>query len=781
MKNISFRRPALILTLFILFSVINTWAQKGRPPVSSGLSIAVQVQILKAEDERRWDKTLETLLLSPSAAVRKRAALAAGRIGDEAAVPALTALLEKDADVGVRTMAAFALGETESEKAADAILKALLNINENMQVRARAIEAAGKIAAANKPAAEKLGQGILHVLDAEWQNPVPSGDLVLLGLTAALRVRPEKSDEVVAKFLNDAVPRVRADAANTLARLRAKNAAKNTSDSLHARLSDNDPVVRANAARALGAAEDKTAYGLLLGAAGDGDLRVRVSAIRALGSLKDAKAVETLLERGNRLLSDYKMSRSAAPSEKNELLEIAGVLGRLLPNSGNESAVKFLKDADKANGQMSPEIKIALAQVSPRGFYETLDEYNKSKGNFPPDWRMMSAMAQGLGELAKLEAAKDGEANKDLRDRAMGELSIWLAAYFNMNNINLKGALTPEEKALIKERGSGIFNPDGSVTRNVYMPYSDILTAFAAFKINSLDVLLRENLQLNDVFIRATAAGLLAEQPASKENVEALKAAFSKALLTDKQYNDAQMAIMDALFKLDKKEAVGTLLVALSAQDHLVRKKAFELLRTPGLEKDFPGLPTSLENAVAKKKDRVLPYSPAFGTKLGQVLNTAADYTRAAARKNGRVKAVLTTEKGAFTIDLLPEDAPLTVDNFIKLARANYFNGVSVHRVVPNFVMQDGDPRGDGNGGPGWSIRCEINMLSYERGAVGMALSGKDTGGSQWFVTHSPQPHLDGGYTVFGTVSENDMKVVDTITRGDKILSVKIIESGPKR
>ena len=124
----------------------------------------------------------------------------------------------------------------------------------------------------------------------------------------------------------------------------------------------------------------------------------------------------------------------------------------------------------------------------------------------------------------------------------------------------------------------------------------------------------------------------------------------------------------------------------------------------------------------------MLAYTPAFGTKLGQILNTDADYRRALARKNGGVKAVVTTGKGVFTIDLLPEDAPLTVDNFIKLAKANYFNGVEVHRVVPNFVMQDGDPRGDGNGGPGWSIRCEINMVQFDRGAVGMALSGKDTG-----------------------------------------------------
>jgi cyclophilin family peptidyl-prolyl cis-trans isomerase len=232
---------------------------------------------------------------------------------------------------------------------------------------------------------------------------------------------------------------------------------------------------------------------------------------------------------------------------------------------------------------------------------------------------------------------------------------------------------------------------------------------------------------------------------------------------------------LDALFKLDKKGAAGTLMMALSSPDYLVRKKAFELLDDEDLQKAMPGVRPAVEGARAKNKDKVLPYAPAFGTKLGQVLNTDADYRRAASRKNGSVKAVLATEKGTFTIDLLPEDAPLTVDNFIKLARAKYFDGLEVHRVVANFVMQDGDPRGDGNGGPGWSIRCELNMVPYERGAVGMALSGKDTGGSQWFVTHSPQPHLDGGYTVFGKVNEKDMAVVDKIVRGDKILTIRII------
>jgi cyclophilin family peptidyl-prolyl cis-trans isomerase len=137
--------------------------------------------------------------------------------------------------------------------------------------------------------------------------------------------------------------------------------------------------------------------------------------------------------------------------------------------------------------------------------------------------------------------------------------------------------------------------------------------------------------------------------------------------------------------------------------------------------------------------------------------------------------AVITTEKGDVRLELLAHDAPLTVENFVALARKNYFDNIAFHRIVPNFVVQGGDPRGDGNGGPGYQIRCEINTTPYDRGAVGMALSGKDTGGSQFFVTHSPQPHLDGGYTVFARVADG-MDVVDRLARGDRILSITVLE-----
>ena len=118
-------------------------------------------------------------------------------------------------------------------------------------------------------------------------------------------------------------------------------------------------------------------------------------------------------------------------------------------------------------------------------------------------------------------------------------------------------------------------------------------------------------------------------------------------------------------------------------------------------------------------------------------------------------------------------ETPLTTSSFVDLARRGFYDGLTFHRVEPGFVIQGGCPRGDGNGGPGYTLRCEISQRPYGRGAVGMALSGKDTGGSQFFIVHSPQPHLDGGYTLFGQVV-NGMEVVDKISPGDVIEHVEI-------
>jgi cyclophilin family peptidyl-prolyl cis-trans isomerase len=124
-------------------------------------------------------------------------------------------------------------------------------------------------------------------------------------------------------------------------------------------------------------------------------------------------------------------------------------------------------------------------------------------------------------------------------------------------------------------------------------------------------------------------------------------------------------------------------------------------------------------------------------------------------------------------VDLRPEEAPYAVWNFASLAVRGHYDGVSYHRVVPDFVVQAGDPRGDAWGGPGWEIPDEINQLPYEVGALGMALSGPDTGGSQWFIVLSPQPHLEGTYTVFGSVSYGQRNAA-ALSQGDTIRAVEI-------
>ena len=138
-------------------------------------------------------------------------------------------------------------------------------------------------------------------------------------------------------------------------------------------------------------------------------------------------------------------------------------------------------------------------------------------------------------------------------------------------------------------------------------------------------------------------------------------------------------------------------------------------------------------------------------------------------------KAMIETDKGNIVLELFENDAPNTVANFVKLINKGYYNGLKFHRVIPNFMIQGGCPVGNGTGGPGYTIKCEINPKKHLKGTLSMAHAGKDTGGSQFFITHSPQPHLDGVHTVFGQVIEG-MDVVNAIRQGDVMKQVKVVE-----
>jgi cyclophilin family peptidyl-prolyl cis-trans isomerase/HEAT repeat protein len=762
-------RKTLCAGLLVVVSITTAAAQKApRASNSRAISTDTLLRILRHEDERRWDDNLAVLLADKDARVRKRAALAIGRIGDERAVPALIDVLKADADLDVRQMAAFALGEIESPAGADALIAVLDDPREPADVRARSVEALGKIGAVllsnsaapgtqgaqPKAEAKPLAKIRLAILDAlkfeAGRRSMPDRLTILLGLTAALRARPEGAGPVITRFLGYSDPRIVADALNTMARLRLKDG----SEQVRQLLGNGDAIVRANAARVIGAAEDKGAFDALLDRAlHDYDLRVRVSAIRALGGLKDARAAEPLLNMAARLLPETPAARNELPlARQNELLEIAATLGRVVQGSYDKKAANWLKALRDALNVTAPEPEIAFAKVAPRDYtFLTNAESVRPRVNnkvFPisdsvertdrpilvsSNWRQSAAVADGLAEIAKLEVKPDLIPDASLRDIARDQLIP---------------ALLCQTRPLLSGRqwSGGWARPKGDCLVANVLAVPQMLQALAALKPRDLATFLKKYLGERDVIIRATAAELLGEQPPDESNARALIDALPVAL-RDRDLNDAALSILDALAKQKNPAANDAIKTALNSSDHLIRRRAVALLKANG--------------------------AGDFSSRIGTVKtrNTEADYRRAIARIGRRVTATVVTSKGAFTIEFLPEEAPLTVDSFVQLARKGYFNRQTVPRVVPNFVIQTGDPRGDQNGGPGYQIRCEINEAPYGRAAVGMALSGKDTGGSQWFVTHSPQPHLDGGYTVFGRVIRG-MEVVDRIVRGDAIRRV---------
>jgi cyclophilin family peptidyl-prolyl cis-trans isomerase/HEAT repeat protein len=718
-------RKTLCVGLLVVASITTAAGQKmSRADSATTISNKTMLRIQRAEDERQWDPNVSVLLSAAYPIIRKRAALALGRIGDERAVAPLIQALKFDKDNDVRQMCAFAIGEIESPAGVDTLVAILDDTAQPGEVRARAVEALGKIGAVllSKSAASssqtvlpkvedktltKIRLAILEALKFEsGRRDAPDRTTILLALTAALRARPDAAGPVIVRFLISSDPRIVADALNTMARLRLKD----NNDQVRQLLNSGDPVVRANAARVIGAAEDKGAFdSLLQRALNDHDLRVRASAIRALGSLKDVRAVEPLVQRGNSLIASQSISTS-----QNELLEITTTLGRLLPNTSIEKAVAFLRKMHKLTKGEAVEVETAFARVAPVMFQN--DPYRAEDSKQNANWRQVSRRAQGLAALRDVitGAATTSAGDTTLKDAEM-ELAVML------RRLSAPALAVP-----------------------------DILQAYSSFKSPDTSALALSRLRDPDVIVRATAAEVLGEQTPDEVSIRALVAALPVAL-RDKDLNDAALAVLDALAKQKSASANEAIKTALDSPDHLIRRRAVALLKANGAG-DF-------SNRIGTVKTR----------------NTDADYLRAINRSGRKVTATVVTSKGSFTIEFLPEAAPLTVDNFIQLGRKGYFNGQTIPRVVPNFVVQAGDPRGDQNGGPGYQIRCELNEVPFDRAAVGMALSGKDTGGSQWFVTHSPQPHLDGGYTVFGRVIRG-MDVVDNIARGDTIRRVIVNE-----
>jgi cyclophilin family peptidyl-prolyl cis-trans isomerase/HEAT repeat protein len=623
---------------------------------------------------------LQQLVTDSEARVRRRAALAIGRVGlPEGVAPLQTALADTDPDV--RQMAAFALGLLGDRSATASLTTALQDADPH--VRGRAAEALGLIgdSSAAAPigamAASYVNQGAIASLvpdDEQWPK-APEVEAVRLALFALVRL---KAWEPLASAALDASGRpvsVWWPVAYALQRIEDPRALP----ALQQLAQGQGRYTRAFAARGLGKLKHPSSTPILLGLLQreTKDEAIAVSAVRALAEIGEAEAAPALIE-----------ILTADGSSPNLRLETVTALGALRA----KAALPMIQDllTDDWPAMRAAAIR-ASAQIDPDSFLLTLSGLESD-----PHWLGRAALAEALGTVPGSVAIERVRPMLDDQDQRVVPSAI------------------------------------------------DALTRLDA---PDLDTMLLEHLKASDFGVRAAAAAALGRRK-PPAGAAALRDTY-RAGLADSTYT-VRAAALRALAEYGPSEATDTLKTALTDKDWAVRVRAAELLT---------GLDPAADAIHAIRPTPTTPIVPYATPDL-----FAPQYSP---------HAFIETAKGTIEIELLVLDAPQTAQNFIALARKGFFNGLQIHRVVPNFVIQDGDPRGDGEGGPGYTIRDELNDRPYLRGTVGMALDWRDTGGSQFFITHSPQPHLDAKYTVFGHVV-NGMDVVDRIQQLDVIERVRI-------
>jgi HEAT repeat protein/cyclophilin family peptidyl-prolyl cis-trans isomerase len=621
---------------------------------------------------------LVRLLGDAQARIRRRAALAIGRVGLVEGVAPLTKVLG-DTDPEVRQMAAFALGLIGDSSAKDPLVAALRD--PSPLVQGSAAEALGLIG--DRTAADAVGQMAAAILQsgAAAQAPGPEGDGVRDTPVGALRlaifalVRLNAYDQLAAAVLDGAQPRVRWwPVAFALQRLEDPRA----QPALLTLAKDPNPYTRAFAVKGLGAIKDRSAVPILTPLVDGPDRAVAVEAIRALGRIGDPAGAAPLLKLIAAVKADPTLRLEAVTS-------IGGIKG--------DGVIDLLLDIV---GDPSPPVRAAairsLAQLDPENFITVLSGLDPD-----PHWSVRSALATVLGTLPPETGLPRLETMRDDADERV---------------------------------------------------IPAVVTSLAALKAPGVVDVIGARLKTGDPIVRAAAATALGRlKPASGP---VLLAEAYKTGLKDTTYV-ARGAALAALVEYGAAAATPTLTEALSDNEWAIRVRAAALLKQLDASSDaslrIRPAPTGRPES-AYEASRLL--APPVSTHV-----------------------FIDTDRGTIQVELAVVDAPLSVETFITLARKGFYDGLTFHRVVPDFVIQGGDPRGDGEGGPGFTIRDELGQHPYLRGSVGLALDWEDTGGSQFFITHSPQPHLDGRYTVIGRVISG-MEVVDRIQPWDVMRRVRV-------
>ena len=619
------------------------------------------------------------LLNDDESRVRRRAALAVGRVGLSEGVEPLSALLT-DADREVRQMAAFALGLIGDRRAAPPLTNALAD--PSPIVKGSAAEALGLIGdqqnatAIGQMARELLSTGVPAEIQADEGNLRRDDAATAYRLALFALARLKAFDALAMAALDEnGQPRVRSwPVAYALQRVEDRRAGP----ALLTLLKEPDPYTRAFAARGLGGLKDEAVVPELAPLIQAADRNVAVEAIRALGRIGGGTVAPILVKALNTPKMDPRLR-----------VEMVTALGGVQGDGLVDTMIDLLGDS-------YPGIRAAaiqsLARLDAEGFVTVLSGLDPD-----PSWTVRAALASALGTLSPQAGLP-----------------------------RLRLMLSDEDARVIPA----------------------VLQAMGALQGGEASALMLDKLKADDPFIR-TAAARVVEKLKPPDGAPALVEAFHRGE-RDTTYT-ARAAAMTALAAYGAPTAGPVLDDALKDKDWAVRLRATILMK----ELDA--------NADASSRIRPAPtYKEPSVYQTERLVNPPVS-----------VQAYFDTDRGTIQIELAVIDAPFTSENFVTLARKGFFDGVPIHRVVPNFVIQGGDPRGDGEGGPGYTIRDELNQQPFLRGSVGMALDWADTGGSQFFITHSPQPQLDARYTVFGRVIDG-IEVVDRIEVGDVVRRIRI-------
>ncbi len=464
-------------------------------------------------------------------------------------------------------------------------------------------------------------------------------------------------------------------------------------------------------AYALQRLEDPRALAPLMTLARESDPYTRAFAVKGLGALESRAAVPLLLP-------------LVAGGDRATSIEAVRALGRIGDPAAAAPLIKILQDR-AAPPPLRTEAIAAMATIkAPEASDLLLDLISDAKPEIRAAALAASAARDPEGFVTVLSGL-DADPNWTVRARLATVLGTLRA-----------DAGLPRLLTMLRDTDQRVIPP--------------VLAAIAKLAPTGAASIMLDHLKAEDPPVRAAAATALGELK-PPDAVPALAAAYDFGQ-QDTLYT-ARAAALAALAKYGAAAAAPVLERAFGDRDWAVRLRAAELARALNL----PGDP-----------------DPAHRIRPAPVRIPLDAYaTPRLIAPQVSTQVYIETERGIIQIELAMNEAPITVENFVQLTRAGFFNGLAVHRVVQDFVVQTGDPRSDGEGGPGYTIRDELSELPFVRGTVGMALDWADTGGSQFFITLSPQPHLDAKYTVFGRVVAG-MEVVDALEPGDTIRRVRI-------